>query len=272
METGAKVNWAAVTVLAAASVVIGGCHRPVQPVAAAPEQPRPPSDYVAPPELTSASRQAGGAVVLSGGAAPGAPVRLASPDGSALTSVATAAGVWSMATPAAREPRLYSLSEGVLGRPVRAKGYIAVLPIPAPAAAMLRPGGGAEPLPGLEPRLRLSGVDFDSSGAGVAAGVAPPGETVRLLLDGVETGVGRANARGVFTVPLAQTLHPGPHVLTAATSRAQASAAFSAAPAAAIAHPPVATTRVGGAWRIDWMTPGGGVQTTLIFDPSEAIA
>ena len=157
------------------------------------------------------------------------------------------------------------------GRPVRARGYIAALPSPSSPAAILLPGGGAEPLPGREPRLRLSGVDFDGSGAGVAAGVAPPGDTIRLELDGVETGVGRANARGVFTVPLAQTLHPGSHALTAATTRAQAQASFSAAPAAAIAHPPLAASRAGAAWRIDWMTPGGGVQTTIIFDPVETI-
>jgi hypothetical protein len=95
---------------------------------------------------------------------------------------------------------------------------------------------------------------------------------VRLALDGDETGVGRADARGVFTVPLAQTLRPGLHDLTATTARAEARSVFSAAAAGAIARPPFAVSRVSGAWRIDWMTPGGGVQTSLVFDPSGAIA
>ena len=276
METGARVrSWAAVA-LAAASLVVAGlvvdaCSEPAQPVAAV-RAPETPTDYFAPPELTDAARLPGGGVALSGTAKPGAVIRLASPSGAALLGTASTAGTWTITAPAGATPRLYSLSEILSGRPVRAKGYLATLPSPSLAAVVLRPGGGAEPMPGAEPRLRLSGVDFDGSGAGVAAGLAPPGDTVRLQLDGVETGVGRANARGVFTVPLAQTLRPGSHDLTATTARAEARAVFGAAPAGAIARPPVAVSRVAGAWRIDWMTPGGGVQTTLVFDPTEGIA
>ena len=89
--------------MAGAGVV--ACHRPAQPATAAP-QARTPSDYVSPPDLLQASRLPGGAVVLSGTATPGAAVRLASPNGSALLGAASDAGVWTVTTPASDVPRL----------------------------------------------------------------------------------------------------------------------------------------------------------------------
>jgi len=237
MDAGHRVRMRGMIALLGVGVLVGACHSPPPPHAATAAS-EVHADYVPPPELASAAREPAGDVALSGTARPGATIRLASPDGAALQAAVSASGVWTLTIPTGLAPRLYSLTEVLPDRPVRAKGYVATLPLPASAAVVLRPGGGAEPLTGREPRLRLSGVDFDGSGAGVAAGLAQPGDTVRLELDGVETGVGRANARGVFTVPLAQTLRPGPHALTASTSRAQARAAFDAAPAAPMAHPP----------------------------------
>ena len=101
------------------------------------------------------------------------------------------------------------------------------------------------------------------------AGLAQPGAVVKVELDGAEAGEGRANARGVFTVPLSQVLAPGDHQLAAVTAGARIGAGFRAAPAGAIARPPFTATRAAASWRIDWMTPGGGVQTTILFDPPE---
>jgi hypothetical protein len=41
---------------------------------------------------------------------------------------------------------------------------------------------------------------------------------------------------------------------------------FVAAQPIHIATPPFDAERLDGAWRIDWMTPGGGVQSTVLFD------
>ena len=249
---------------------IAACSRPTPPAAApAPAHP-PPLDYAAPPELTSAAHAAHGMVILSGTGRPAVAIRFASPDGSAIAAAATGAGGWTLSAPVGAAPRIYSLSESFDGRLLRARGYVAVLPAPAAPAVLLRPGTAAEPLPGVRPRLRLSAVDFDRGGAGVVAGLARPGEAVKVELDGAEAGEARANGQGVFTAPLTRILSPGAHKLTAVTVQGRAEAGFDAAPAGAIARPPFTATRAGASWRVDWMTPGGGVQTTILFDPAEA--
>ena len=210
-------------------------------------------------------RQDGAGVLLSGTAVPGAAVRLASPDGSAITGVANRHGAWRLTAPASASPRLYSLSETVDARLVRAIGYIAVLPAPGPAAAMLRPAAAAV-LPPADLQRGITAIDYDASGAAVASGRTVAGETIRLLLDGKEAGEDRSDASGVFSAALSQTLTPAAHVLSVASERLHASAAFPAPRTARVAAPPYDSARMDGAWRLDWMTPGGGVQSTVLFD------
>ncbi len=264
-----QVNRTVIRALLAIAALAVGCARPA-PRAAAPEAAPLQTDYAAPPELTGAVRDSTGAITLSGTGKADAKVRLASPDRSAQTTAVSPEGVWTLSAPAAGDVRLYSLSQDVSGRTLRARGYVATGPSPAAPAVVLRPGTAAEPLSGRDGVLRLSAMDFDRSGASVAAGTARPGDPVRVQLDGVDAGAGQTNARGVFRAPLTQTVYPGAHTLTVISPRGQTSAAFTAAPAGPLPKPPFKAARSNGAWRIDWMTPGGGVQTTIIFDPAEA--
>ncbi len=131
---------------------------------------------------------------------------------------------------------------------------------------MLRPGTAAVPLRPSR-RLEIASVDFDGAGAAVVGGSAKPGDAVRLELDGAEAGEDRADTRGAFSVSLPEALKPGAHALAAVTPSGRSEVSFDASPAAPLAQPPFAAARAGdAAWRIDWMTPGGGVQTTLLFD------
>ena len=221
--------------------------------------------YLPPPAVTAAERQ-GAAVRLGGSASPGAAIRLASPEGSAITGTADRKGAWRLNAPAGAAPRLYSLSEVLGGRLVRAVGYVAVLPAPGPPAAMLRPAATAS-LPASPGSARgLSSIDYDASGQAMVAGRAWPGETVRLSVDGHEAGEDRADAAGGFSASLSRTLPAGPHVLSLAGQRLRASAAFAAARTSQLASPPYDARHTDGGWRIDWLTPGGGVQSTLLFD------
>lgn len=248
----------------AACVLASGCGRaPPSHGPAAPASPAP-AAYTPPPGLVRADRRAT-TVILTGNAAPAAAIRLASPDGSAITGAADRKGVWRLAAPVGATPRLYSLSELAGARLVRAVGYIAVLPAPGPPAAVLRPAASAA-LPRADLQRGLTALDFDSSGAAMASGRASPSESVRLLLDGKEAGEDRADAAGVFSAALSQTMSPGAHVLELAGERLRASAAFTATRASQVATPPFDAERLDGAWRIDWMTPGGGVQSTVLFD------
>ncbi len=257
---------AAWTLLAAAgaSAGIAGC-RPAKPTAG-PEAAGSALDYAAPPEVKRAAAGAPGMIQFSGTSRPGALIRLASPDGSAVGATASSAGAWTLSAQTGGEPRLLSLSEDFGGRPLRARGYLLAVPYPAGEAAMLRPGAATAPLRPLH-RLEISAVDFDAAGAAVVSGGAKPGETVHLLLDGADAGDDRADSKGAFAVSVAEPLRPGPHLLAAVTPEGRSETSFQAGPAAPIAQPPFAAARAGAAWRVDWMTPGGGVQTTLLFDP-----
>jgi hypothetical protein len=251
---------------AVAAAALGGCSRPSPAQTATGRNASPPADYLSPPEVVRVVRDTGGAVALSGTGSAGAVVRLSSPDGSAMRTAVDRTGAWSLTLPAAGAPRLFSLSQVGGGRLVRARGYLAVLPAPGPAAMVLRPATAAAPIAS-GGTLSVSAIDFDASGAAVVSGRARPNQTVRLMLDGSEAGEDRADAAGRFDVSLPQALKHGPHVLTAAVAGLRASATLTAASPAPIPAGAFAASRLDGAWRIDWITPGGGVQSTVVFDP-----
>ena len=234
------------------------------PASALASEPEPATSYLAPPQLVKADRHGGG-VLLSGTATPGAGLRLASPDGRAISAQVDGQGAWRILAAVGTTPRLYSLSEQIAGRLVRATGYIAVLPAPGPAAAMLHPAAPAS-LPSDDPARGLTAVDFDASGQAMASGRTVADETIRLVLDGGEAGEDRADSTGVFSAALSQALKPGTHVLVMMGDRPGSSETFTMARAARVATPPFDAVRLDGAWRIDWLTPGGGVQSTVLFD------
>jgi len=250
--------------LLAACTALSGCSRaaPSHPSAHAPD---PLAGYLPPPQVLQAERH-GQAVLLTVAGTPGAMIRLASPDGSAIAGAADRKGAVSLSAPAGPTPRLYSLSERVGGRLARAVGYVAVLPAPGPPAALLRPAAAALPWTRVATERGLLAVDYDASGAAMASGRAWPGETVRLLLDGKEAGEDPADAAGVFSASLSKSLTPGPHVLDVVGQRLRASASFTDARSTGLAKTFFEASRMDGAWRIDWLTPGGGVQSTILFD------
>jgi hypothetical protein len=249
-------------VLAAAALLLSACDKATPPARPAGLTQ---SDYAAPPELTSATRAADGTVTLSGAGIPLARIRLASPTGASIGATAAANGRWNAALPPAAEVRLLSLSQDVDGRLVRARGYVAVLPPPGPVAATLRAGTGARPV--FSPAsLSIGSIEFDGAGAGVVSGSAAPDTPIRLFLDGQDAGEGRTDRTGRFDITLADNLSPSGHSIIVVSPAGRATQAFDATPAAAITTPPFAAERRTGAWRIDWMTPGGGVQSTILFD------
>ena len=119
-----------------------------------------------------------------------------------------------------------------------------------------------------ELRVTVAGKTQTFSPADLAA---LPHETVTVRVDGVERGEAAADATGRFVLPL-QPLTAGAHQfdVMGATQEVQFSATIDAP--AARAQAPFAAARQGQGWRIDWRTPGGGEQTTLILGPAGASA
>ena len=219
--------------------------------------------FLTPPRGTTARRAPGGSVEVAGRASPGAQVTLRNPDGQAISATAGGDGGWSARVASAAQPRLYALSATADGRTFRGEGALVIAPSPGPAALVLRAGAPAVTLTQGQGALALEAIDFDSGGLAVA-GLAAPRASLRVSLDGRPAAAGQADGGGRFALLAVQAdLEPGLHRLRLDDGGRALEVAFDATPATAGA--PYAVRPLAGGWRIDWSSPGGGVQSSILF-------
>jgi hypothetical protein len=264
------MNVRAVALASAAVLALSqaACSRagplPAQKAQAGPDAPDP--GYRAAPRISKATKAADGAVTLSGRALPSSQLRMVSLTGQNAGPIrADGAGVWSAQIGPVSEPALYSLTEAAGGQAVEAEGFIAVLP-GAPTVALLRAGFGAEVAPdGDTAPLKILAVDYDMAGAAVVSGRARAASPVRVVVDGQPPIEGAAGPDGRFSLSLPKPLPPGRHRLQALTPLAMAEADIAVTPPAPPRGAPYQAQMESFGWRIDWVTPGGGAQTTLLL-------
>ncbi|HLZ77249.1 carboxypeptidase-like regulatory domain-containing protein [Phenylobacterium sp.] len=220
-------------------------------------------DYLSPPKVDTVRAGEGG-VTLAGTAPVGGKVRLATPTGQAMFSTVDAQGRWAIALPPAAEPRIFGVSASAGGRQTQAEGYLLVTP--AGQAALLRAGASAMRLdPVARPGLRS--VDFDRGGGVEVAAQVSPGATVILHLDGRQADERRADANGRYEVSLGSPtpIRPGPHQIEVRGDGFADQVSVKVAPAQPLAQGPLRSQLTPAGPRVDWMTPGGGVQSTLLI-------
>lgn len=218
--------------------------------------------YVAPPVVVGA-QPLEGQIVLAGQAAPQAAVRLATPQGEALAAVADAQGRWRLSLPPAAEPRLFGLSMTTAGRVVQAQGYLLVTPQGRPV--QLRAGAGALTLGAAGPP-RITAFDFDADGGAVISGVvAAAGAAVSVRVDGRQMAEGRADDNGRFSIAFGQPLTQGRHRIEVASEGVEHAATVDLAPGPPLTAGPFRSGAAPQGFRVDWMTPGGGAQSTVIL-------
>lgn len=220
--------------------------------------------YLAPPEPDIVRVDASG-LVLSGVGPAGGRVRLAEPTGQAIFAPVDAQGRWTIPLGRAAEPRIYGLSVTVGRRTAQALGYVVVTP--QGKAAVLRAGASALRVDGV-PAPGFRSVDFDAGGGVEVACAVPPRATVILTFDGRELPPARAddNGRYVASLPAAgqPPIRPGPHQLTMIGDGFADRLSFSTAPAPPLAQGPLRSQLTPAGLRLDWMTPAGGLQSTLL--------
>ena len=156
-----------------------------------------------------------------------------------------------------------NLAEKAGGQTVQAEGFIAVLP-GAPTVALLRAGFGAVVQdPGNAP-LKILAVDYDVAGGAVVSGRASAASPVRVLVDGQLAAPGAAGSDGRFSLTLPKPLTPGHHLLQVQTPKATAGTEVVVTPPAPPHDAPYQARVETFGWRVDWTTPSGGAQTTLL--------
>lgn len=235
----------------------------------APAPTAPPKGYLAPPELTSVQVMRDGTLVAFGRAEAGANVRLADPEGQVASIRADEAGHWRLNLGVLAEPRMLSLSMASGARVTQAQGYVLILP--GGRAVRLRTGGGSEALGEGSDRPQIWTVDFDSQGGVVVSGASAPGRPVEVAVDGVSVSQARAGADGRFVAALDAPLGRVAHEITVANSRGRdvASVNLGVAPGSLPGevrdpHNVWIAARDDAYWRIDWLTPVGPYQATLV--------
>lgn len=214
--------------------------------------------YQATPAVTGV-QPAGARVLLVGVGAPSATVRLATPAGETTEGGVDAAGRWRLTVPAGAA--IYSLSERDGGRSLQAQGYLLVTG--DGRGVMLRSGSSAAPIGSRWPPKMLI-FDFDRDGGAMVSGSARAGGRVSARIDGDKAAEGRAGNDGRFTLSFTQPLAPGVHGVKVLGDEVEASLRIDTSPAPPLTDGPLRIQPSAGVLRVDWMTPGGGVQSTLL--------
>jgi hypothetical protein len=244
----------------AALLVLAACNAKPPAAAQGADASAQEAGYLAAPRV-EAIRAGVGAVVLSGVAAPGAKVRLATPAGQAMFAPADARGRWTISLPPAAEPRIFGLSAAVGGRSTQAEGYVLVTP--AGEAALLRAGAAAQRI-NKPRRLGLRAIDFDRGGGLLVSAAVPAAAAVILEIDGRQVAQSRANAQGDYQASLGSPIRPGAHQVHVLGDGFSDSVVVQVSPAAPLAQGPLRSQLTSAGLRVDWMTPGGGVQSTIL--------
>lgn len=220
------------------------------------------STYLDPPQILALAEQAG-TVALRGQAAPEAQIRLATPEGEEHFAVAGEDGAWSLTLPAAPEPRIFGLSMTADGRTAQAEGYQLVLP--DNRLVRLRAGAGAVVVIDGEAAPALTAFDFDEEGGAVVSGRAPAEAAFTVRIDGRPVATnGRADAQGRFSLPFGAPVPPGQHQIEVQGEGFTLSETVDATPALPPASGAFRARETPLGLRIDWLTPGGGLQSTLL--------
>ena len=259
-----KVSAARAMLVGFAAVAgLAGCGNSSEPAelsdAARAERGAAQAGYLTPPSPDAVRLSAAG-VVLSGAAQAGGKVRLATPAGAFQETVTGRDGRWTLALAPMSQPAIYGLSVETKGQRVQAEGYLLVTP--GGQAAVLRSGAAALRIDAAgKPALRA--IDFDREGGAVISAWAPAGAVVALRVDGRPATQGRADQQGRYEAPLQGALQ-GSHRLEMSAEGYNDAVALQITRAQPLAPGPMRAQNTGAGLRVDWTTPGGGVQSTIL--------
>jgi hypothetical protein len=99
----------------------------------------------------------------------------------------------------------------------------------------------------------------------VISGRAAPHAVIDLWVDGARLSRAAAGSGGAFSVALDEPLAFADHQLDVVDGPRRADARPRLTPSQPLSGWPYRATLTPSGWRIDWLTPSGGLQTTLLL-------
>jgi len=220
--------------------------------------------YARAPVLTGVTQNGEGVFVIAGNARPDGRVRVLYQGRRAVGVTADSAGHFKVEVPAANPGGIYDVSMEDSGRLMHAEGRLFV-PFNHPEkAVLLRPGASSLPLDAMAGTIAT--VDYDSSGGAAVAGKVTPRTQVDLVMGGEIRGRTDSDALGRYSLT---TQIPPPAGATAVLGLTIQANKISSVRSVPVSVANVTggdrVTAIDGGWRVDWVLPGGGMQSTLVF-------
>ena len=229
--------------------------------------------YARAPVVSTVTQNGPSGFVVTGQASPDGRVRFIYGPQRAMGVTADSKGRFRADLPSGPEGGLYDLliedkghdsSDDSASRLIHAEGRLFIPPGQAAMATLLRSGAPSKRL--FNENEAMAVVDYDGAGALAVSGRVAVRTRVNIVIDGEIRATALSDARGDYAAT-AQIAPPAPDATTlsltvqTATDTRQRDIAISLPNRRAGDH----ITAVTDGWRVDWLLPGGGMQTTLVF-------
>lgn len=215
------------------------------------------------PEITGVDQVGSNIFVVTGQTIPNARVRFSYSGQRAVGVTSDSKGRFRAELPSSPEGGLFDLSTEDGGRSMHADGRL-FIPAGAPGKAVLmRPGAPSVTL--FNDFAVVAVIDYDRAGALAIAGRVAPTTAIEVILNGEIRARTTSDDRGYYTATT--QIEPPLREETANTLSIMAGGketirnfndSLSKTESDRI-------TRFEDGWRVDWILPGGGMQTTLVF-------
>ena len=217
--------------------------------------------YLSQPQVLAVTRRPGGVIAIEGAALPDSRISGEMPDRKRYGATTGKNGRFSLEVPPSPAPELIAISEQNGRRELQTDGWLFVPPDAPERAVILRAGAPSRPLQsGL-----VAAVDVDAGGGAGVSGVTAPKAEVDVSVDRGTVVRAFADGRGVWGARLGLDKHvtSGAHQVRVTSNSAVVDRSFDFTVGATTQL--FTPAREAGGWRVAWIMPGQGVQTTFLL-------
>lgn len=257
-----KKNWQTLAVVAAC--LLEAACQPSRPKAANDEESAlREAGYARAPVITGVSQSDPGTFVIAGLASQDGRVRVVYQGSRAVGVTADSKGRFRAEVPATAAGGIYDLSMDDSGRPMHADGRLFIPAGHPEKAVLLRSGSPSLPLVNAS---AVAVVDIGGNGGAAVSGRIAQTMAVTLKVGDDVRGQAKSDAKGDYSVTTRiERPTPTPVMWDFTLDAGGVSVAKSLSVSLPDAAAGDKVTPVDGGWRVDWVLPGGGVQSSFVY-------